>query len=321
MTNEQLFPGVSKAAWLAKVAKDLRGKALADLDFTVAGRTFSPFHHPEDWPEPPPPVRGPRTEPCRSGVALEITDPVADNQLILDLLNKGANALFLYSDTIDLSARLETVLDGVLREFIDVYTLQGPSSANIVSLQGPIVEMSTYDEGYRGEEGARTSQVMARMLRACADVLEDGLRPDERFTFWYEVDDDYLTSIARLRALRLCYRLIAGAYGIGRPCHIVADPLTKHTDKYTGMIATSAQVSAALVGGADTVFVPSGASDDAKEKAFLRRVAVNSYNVLDHEAYLNRVADPAAGSYYLETLTDHFARTAWAAFQQLTTTT
>jgi methylmalonyl-CoA mutase len=35
------------------------------------------------------------------------------------------------------------------------------------------------------------------------------------------------------------------------------------------------------------------------------------------EAHLGRVADPAAGAWFIETLTDEFARKAWAFFQAI----
>lgn len=305
------FPSVSKAEWLAKVEKDLKGKPLTSLEFSVAGATFSPLHHPEDQ-HAPPPVRGPRSEPCRSGVALEIIDPEADNKVILDLLNKGANALFLHSGQINLNANLEVILKDVLLQFIHVYLLQTGDEKGqpIQSLQGTLFEVSStpYAE-------AESTERLARMLNSCANAFagDQSILPE----FWAEVNDDYLTSIAELRALRLCYRLVADAYGVVTPCHIIADPFTKQADKYGGMISTSANITAAIVGGADTVFIPSGDTDDPQEKKFLRRVALNSYNVLDHEAYLNRVADPAAGSYYLETLTDTIAQQVWQRFQQL----
>ena len=35
------------------------------------------------------------------------------------------------------------------------------------------------------------------------------------------------------------------------------------------------------------------------------------------EAHLGRVADPAGGAYYLESLTDEIARAAWAVLQKI----
>ncbi len=55
---------------------------------------------------------------------------------------------------------------------------------------------------------------------------------------------------------------------------------------------------AAVIGGADLLFVaPSEDSD------FGGRIARNIGHLLQQESHLDRVADAAAGSYYLETLT------------------
>ena len=108
------FPPHTKAEWLAKVEKDLRGKPLGSLDFTAAGTTMSPFWHQEDREQNYPAIVAPRAEPCKTGIALSVTNPGEANQIILDLLNKGANALLLYSETIDVVAEKETILQDVL---------------------------------------------------------------------------------------------------------------------------------------------------------------------------------------------------------------
>jgi methylmalonyl-CoA mutase len=50
---------------------------------------------------------------------------------------------------------------------------------------------------------------------------------------------------------------------------------------------------------------------------FARRQSRNTQLVLMAEAHLGRVVDPAAGSGYVEALTDEFARAAWAQFQAI----
>ena len=309
-SSDPNFQPVSKAAWLDRVEADLRGKDPSELNFRIDGKEFTPFHHREDLTAPPPPMRGPRVEPCRSGVSLAVTDPVTDNKVILDLLNKGANALLLHSDDLSLADCLDELLAGVYRDLIDVYLYEDTSPPRFRSQQGTLFQTATTPYAEAGPT-ERAAQLLLQCHLACA--RGETTRP----TFWTEIGDDYLIAIARLRALRLCYRLVARAYGVEQPCHIVVDPFTKLNDKYGGMISTSVQVAAAVVGGADTVFVPAGEGADEREQRFLRRVALNSYNVLDHEAHLNRVADPAAGSYYLENLTERLARATWSRFQQL----
>lgn len=298
------FPRISKEQWLAKVRNDLRGRALTDLDFTVADRAFSPFHHADDHARTYAPVLAPRTVTCGIGVAIEAGEPAATNRLILDQLTKGANVLLLYSDKNNIEEKLDEYLKDVYREIIDVYITDGDRH------YGLDYELFAHHDEMPGNE---------LPLVACGRMLaryEAAYTGQQLPAFWLPVNDDYLTNIALLRAFRLCYRQLATAYERREPCRLLADPFTQLDDKYGGMIATTAVTMSAVIGGADAVFVPHGEAADAREETFLRRVALNSMNVLEHEAHLNRVADPAAGSYYLETLTDHLAERIWSAFRQ-----
>ncbi|MDF2653024.1 MAG: methylmalonyl-CoA mutase, partial [Paenibacillus sp.] len=47
------------------------------------------------------------------------------------------------------------------------------------------------------------------------------------------------------------------------------------------------------------------------------RIARNTQNILMEEAFLQKVADPAGGSWYVESLTAELAEKAWTYFQQL----
>ncbi|RMG79386.1 MAG: hypothetical protein D6714_16510, partial [Bacteroidetes bacterium] len=89
------FQGVSKPEWLEKVLKDLKGRPLEALDWHIGEQlTQSPFAHPDDWPEPPPPLLN--DAPANNwlkGVHLSVEDPVAANTMALYLLEHGATAL------------------------------------------------------------------------------------------------------------------------------------------------------------------------------------------------------------------------------------
>lgn len=305
------FPSYSKANWLAKVEKDLRGKPMDSLHFTIAGEAQSPFWHREDHPVQQRPVFPPRSEPCKAGTALEVHDPREANKVILDLLNKGANALWLFSDTVDIVAQQKVILREVLPEFVDIYFQTNAPEARLFSPQFPV-----FAAAHASAADTPLPQRFAGILQQANASLE-AAPADFAPVFWVEADDDYYTTIASLRALRLCYHLMAEAYGQSGRCRITVHPRTGLADKYGSMIGTSAICTAAVIGGANTVFVPSGATEDPREKTFLRRIAINGMNIIDHEAYLNRVADPAAGSYFLEALTDTYGRQIWAAFQQL----
>lgn len=306
------FPEISKAQWLAKVEKDLKGKPVDSLNWQIQGegKSFSPFWHREDLLSDYSAVKDYRSAPCKSGIAVNVEDPGKANKKILDLLNKGANALLLFSDKLDVVAEKDRILDSVLLDLVDVYFQTNPPDERLFSPQFPVYSSVNTDKTDSSLE-VRFAELLQQANKGLA--AGNTALP----TFWEEATDDYFLSIASLRALRLCYAQIAETNGASPQCRITVDPWTGTQDKYGGMISMSAICSAAIIGGANTVFVSTGDTDDEKEKAFLQRVALNSMNVLHHEAHLNQVTDPAAGSYYIENLTNTIAEKIWAEFQQI----
>jgi methylmalonyl-CoA mutase len=88
-------------------------------------------------------------------------------------------------------------------------------------------------------------------------------------------------------------------------------------DPHVNLLRATTEAMAAAIGGADAIEVEpfDGAYREPGESA--RRLARNTQIILKQEAWLNRVVDPAAGSYYLEVLTDSLAREAWKLLQQV----
>ncbi len=134
------------------------------------------------------------------------------------------------------------------------------------------------------------------------------------------VDGRFLLSIAKLRAARRLHARIAGALGAPGPARIEArssDRMLARADGWTNLVRLSAAGFAGAVGGADALVLspfsaPLGAPTD-----LARRQARNTQLVLQEEAHLGRVADPAAGSWSLERLTDALAREAWRVMQRI----
>ncbi len=131
----------------------------------------------------------------------------------------------------------------------------------------------------------------------------------------------FLTEIAKLRALRRLHaRLCELHAGAAAPLtlHALCDAPSSHSaDASLGddLIALSTMVFAAVVGGADTVTPrASNSHPDA------RRLADNAARLALHESHLAEVADPAAGSYALESLTDALCHAAWSSVAELAAT-
>ena len=133
----------------------------------------------------------------------------------------------------------------------------------------------------------------------------------------------HFLAIAKLRAARrLWSRMIAACGGSATtsppPIHArTSDRVLTRRDPYVNMLRNSVAAFAACVGGAE-VFT-SAPFDQAMglPEASSRRVARNTLHILQQEAHLHRVIDPAGGSWFLETITDQLAAEAWQIFQEV----
>ncbi len=129
---------------------------------------------------------------------------------------------------------------------------------------------------------------------------------------------DVFLEIAKLRALRQLWAKVVTASGAaGRAtmrlhaCTSAPGPADR--DPWTHLLGATAGTLAAIVGGADSIATTP--FDDVGEQN--RRLAINLQLIAAEEAHLGRVADPAAGSWTVEALTDRLARAAWSRFQEL----
>jgi methylmalonyl-CoA mutase len=141
-----------------------------------------------------------------------------------------------------------------------------------------------------------------------------------RITLGLSADADYFLTLAKLRAARAVFARIATASGGAALARIEARTsqrmLTAH-DSWTNMIRLTAAGFGAATGGADAIVL--GVFTDAigLPTPFGRRQSRNAQLVLMEEAAVGRVADPAAGSGYLDTVTDQIARAAWDRLQAI----
>lgn len=281
----QEFPHITKAEWLAKVEKDLKGKPLDGLNWEVEGETFTPFWHQEDQTMTSPVTQ--KQGNWKLGVNIKVEDLKSANHLALAALTGGAEYLhFKYDGSIS-KKDIDVLLDGVYREIIDF-----------------CVEDSFVNQ----------THIFDRQ-QIPVFLMQESAAPGEKRKLWLTITDDYFNSIAFLRAVRLCLQQINHEHGLSTDCEIGV--LIKATDDNPDYqkIKNTSQAMAAIIGGADILIIEPINGEDGS--SFERRVARNVQNVLREEAYLHRVADPAAGSYYIEALTDTFARKIWAEFQQL----
>lgn len=160
-------------------------------------------------------------------------------------------------------------------------------------------------------------------LRAMTDR---GLSIDaaaRQIQFSISVGTHHFLAIAKLRAARRLWCRVVEACGgsteAGRMrLHSrLSKRVLTYRDPHVNLLRNTFGVFAAGVAGADAITsIPFDAVVGLPD-AQSRRIARNTLLVLQEESHLERVVDPAGGSWYLDWLTEQLATQAWAFFQQI----
>ncbi|GGK65911.1 methylmalonyl-CoA mutase family protein [Rufibacter glacialis] len=189
----------------------------------------------------------------------------------------------------------------------------------------------TINGSHFSNKGATLVQEIAITL-AIAVCYTNGIRhevlPEERIfrnmQFHLTAGTNYFFEIAKLRAVRLLWAKVVEAYGAPQEAagalriHVSTSRWHQATlDPHTNLLRHTTQMMSAIIGGADSVEVEPFDSTFKEDNAFSERIARNIPIILREEAYLDQAIDPAAGSYYLEYLTQQIAEKAWALFQEI----
>lgn len=137
--------------------------------------------------------------------------------------------------------------------------------------------------------------------------------------FAFTVGTSYYVDIAKLRALRILWANVLHSFGIegGASVQIAAhtDTTMLTDDRDRNLLCLTTQALAAVTGGADQLFLAPAEGPDQRSTPFGQRMALNIQHLLKLEAGLDQYADPAAGSFYLETLTEKLVESAWEQFR------
>lgn len=176
-----------------------------------------------------------------------------------------------------------------------------------------------------GGSEAQELGVMAAAALAYAKALDgQGVRPAQglgRIVLGLSLDADVFVSIAKLRAARLIFARLSRACGAdtvqARIEACSSDRMLTRLDPWTNLLRLCAAAFAGAVGGADAVALASFTDALGHPSPMARRQARNIQLVLLEESHLGRVADPAAGSWFVESLTGELAREGWGVFQAI----
>ncbi|MFD5829983.1 methylmalonyl-CoA mutase family protein [Lentzea sp. NPDC060358] len=345
------FPAASREQWRGLVDAVLR-KTGADFGSLVSrtpdGLEVQPLYTDA-------PARFPGLVPLRQGWDVRQRHTTADPVAVLNDLEGGVKSLWLAVPAADVAKALDgahldlvpVVLDGSVdaaRAMLRLWREISPddvrgnlaltpsgdaldvilqAASAFPSLRTVVVDaLPFHDAG--GSDADELGASLALAVSHLRALTAAGLPAAEAFAqleFRYAATVDQFLSIAKFRAARRLWARVAEVSGVDGAVQVqhavTSSAMMTRRDPWVNMLRTTVAAAGACLGGADAVTVQPFDAAIGLPDEFARRVARNTQNVLLEEAHLGEVVDPAAGSWYVEQLTESLAAAAWAWFQEI----
>jgi methylmalonyl-CoA mutase N-terminal domain/subunit len=182
------------------------------------------------------------------------------------------------------------------------------------------------------EAGATAVQEMAFTLANGFEYVERGMARQldvddfaPRLSFFWDVHNDFFEEVAKMRAARRIWaRHMRERYGARDPrswkmrfhCQTAGVSLTAQ-QPMNNVVRVAYQAMAAALGGTQSLHTNSLDETLALPTEEAVKLALRTQQILAFETGVPNVADPLAGSYYVEALTDRMEREAEDLFTQI----
>ena len=146
----------------------------------------------------------------------------------------------------------------------------------------------------------------------------------KKIKFNFGISSNYFMEIAKFRAARMLWANIVKAYNpqCEGACKMIAHAETSSFnltlfDAHVNLLRTQTEAMSAAIAGVNSITVTPFDKAYETPNDFSERIARNQQLLLKEESHLNRIVDPAGGSYYIENLTVSIAKQAWDLFLQV----
>lgn len=158
-------------------------------------------------------------------------------------------------------------------------------------------------------------------------LTEAGVKADEvarRIKFNMGVSSNYFMELAKFRSARMVWAQIVEQYkpeskdACKMHVHAVTSRFNQTIyDAHVNLLRSQTETMSAALAGVDSITTTPFDVPYKKPDAFSERIARNQQFLLKEESHLDKVVDPAGGSYYVETLTVSLAQEAWKLFLEI----
>lgn len=160
---------------------------------------------------------------------------------------------------------------------------------------------------------------LPQQLKTVAELAELSTEHDftellkTRVAITLNVQEDYFQGLALTKAIRITsYQLLKAINRDILPEDIFIQAFSpvyrnEKLGPHENMLKSTTAAMAAIIGGCNgLVLIP-----ENEENPFMQRIARNISHVLKEEAYLGKVADPSAGSYFIDHLVEKTVKHLW----------
>jgi methylmalonyl-CoA mutase len=165
---------------------------------------------------------------------------------------------------------------------------------------------------------------LAQLVAALRYLEQQGIAPRtalQATVVRLAVGSDFLLQIAKLRAWRGLVARVSAVIGVDGSQPLLWAAQSRRAlsrfDPWSNLLRGTVAGFGALAGGADVATVEPFDRAARHSDAMARRLARNTLLILRDESHLDAVADPAAGSFALESWTETLAARAWSVFQAI----
>ncbi|OKL38058.1 methylmalonyl-CoA mutase family protein [Domibacillus mangrovi] len=287
--KEQTFPAVTLEEWKQAARSSLKGKSLSELyTETAENIKLKPLYTKAD-------VKGgqsslPGEKPFTRGFDRLGTFPKQAIELAIDPVSEGAAAGVFPS-----------------KEVLEHIHNQSFITVNIVPYH---------------MAGANAVQELAVALSEAVFYMKMASNKNEmvsKMIVHFAVGPRFFTEIAKIRAFRTLWSAVMDVYELderSKPAISVetSEQTLSALDPHVNILRTGSAAFSAVLGNIDYLHVLPFNQVTRSVTELSERIARNIPLILKHEAHLDKVIDPAGGSYYIESLTNEIGRMAWDEF-------
>jgi methylmalonyl-CoA mutase len=201
-------------------------------------------------------------------------------------------------------------------------------AADVVAAAPPLfVPFNLHGEEFEESGGTAVEEVgfaLAAGVDFLAEMQSRNIEIDRAaasITFSFAIGGSFFFQIVKLRAFRMLWARVVESFGGTRESakariHARTSRWNETIyDPHVNILRATTEAMSAVFGSADSISVAPFDECYKMPDEASRRLARNTQIILKQEALLSRVADPGAGSYCLEAITDFIAREGWKMMQ------